>query len=371
VTAAPLIEPSGAIRGWLWHTMRPGDRVSAARTGSIFLMVAGVLLAARNLIAQALYGSPEPSGVPVSAAGFVIGTIVVPLVLVGAALILPRRRTVQSVLLGLPLPLASVTLICVLQIGFRDYSAGSQLYVVFVVVWSAYYMRPVACVITVAVTLVGAIIVALQRPGGLAYSGIVYLMVSIVLVAGMILRLRMDTEATEAQLERRLRTDALTGIATRQVLDGVGAARIAEARASGSTVALIVIDVDDFKSINDGDGHPAGDAVLRHLGEQLSAAAGPRDVATRWGGDEFALLLADATSRSAVEVAELLLEAVRRSPVALPDGEGTVGYTISMGVATTEDGTDDIESLYATADRALYRAKAAGRDRVATATATA
>ncbi len=356
-------ESPGGLRGVLWRTIRPQDRAEATRTGAIFLMVGGALLFLRNVVAYTLFGSTEPSGEPTSAAGFVIGTIVIPLVLIGGALILPRPAAVRSALLGVPLPVASVLLIVALQLGFRDYSAGSQLYVILVVVWAAYFLRPVACAITVAVTVVGAVVVASQRPGGLAFSGIAYLIVAIVILAGMILHLRMATEATEAALARRIGMDALTGLATRAVLDDLGARQIADATGAGRVVGLLVLDVDLFKQVNDTRGHTAGDAVLRHLAGELERHAGDGDVAARLGGDEFALLMADTSHDDALARADVLVEQIRSSDVRVGSGD-PISYTVSCGVAVTgPGGPADIEALYVAADASLYRAKVAGRDR--------
>src|SRR5581483_3312859 len=131
---------------------------------------------------------------------------------------------------------------------------------------------------------------------------------------------------------------------------------IARSDRTGEPLSLVLVDVDHFKSINDRFGHPAGDDVLRHVGAALATHAREVDLAARYGGEEFCVLLPSCPPADAMSVAGRLREAIAAYP-------GPVRVTASAGVATLPLDGRDAESLVAAADRALYRAKAAGRDR--------
>lgn len=133
---------------------------------------------------------------------------------------------------------------------------------------------------------------------------------------------------------------------------------------TGQPVTLLLIDADHFKGFNDRHGHLAGDMLLRVLARVLRDGLRPADLAARFGGEEFALMLADATAESATRVAERLRQAAAAIRIPAAGGGTLRGVTVSIGVAELKPG-DTLESLLATADAALYRAKDAGRDRVA------
>ncbi|MBF5081079.1 GGDEF domain-containing protein [Quadrisphaera sp. INWT6] len=113
-------------------------------------------------------------------------------------------------------------------------------------------------------------------------------------------------------------------------------------------------------------GHPVGDAALSHVGRLLVGAAGAEAVVSRLGGDELAVLLPGATPLTGLLCSERAVEAVRSTPLELPDG-GTLSLTVSIGVAHSPVDAPDVESLYRAADAALYEAKRGGRDQVAVA----
>jgi diguanylate cyclase (GGDEF)-like protein len=132
-----------------------------------------------------------------------------------------------------------------------------------------------------------------------------------------------------------------------------------------SALALLMIDVDHFKRINDTRGHIAGDAVLAEIAARLAAAVRNEDVVARFGGEEFAII-SRATSRAdAMSLAERLRKTIVARPVALEDG-ASIAVSVSIGVAAYPDiAVKEPDDLIVAADRALYRAKAGGRDRVA------
>lgn len=181
------------------------------------------------------------------------------------------------------------------------------------------------------------------------------------LTLALTLQLVADHDRVTAQLHALVRTDALTGLATRRVVDEALTALLAGEGATAGA-GLVLVDLDEFKAVNDAHGHPGGDAALQHVARVLTESVRPgQDVVSRLGGDEMAVLLPgcprEVLARKAVE----LVEAVRASPFVLPDGS-VAHLTISAGAAHAPSDAQDARSLYAAADRALYRSKADGRD---------
>ncbi len=161
------------------------------------------------------------------------------------------------------------------------------------------------------------------------------------------------------QVRRQAFHDGLTGLANRALLQDRIAHALARRARQGTTVALLFLDLDDFKTINDRFGHPAGDQVLIEIADRLRGCLRPNDTAARLGGDEFAVLLEDlAGTETAVEVAERLIEAIR-PPIHLGRSMGQVG--VSIGIATSLVGGGTTPDLLRNADFAMYRAKALGK----------
>jgi diguanylate cyclase (GGDEF)-like protein len=155
-------------------------------------------------------------------------------------------------------------------------------------------------------------------------------------------------------------TDALTRLANRRYFDEQLSVEIKRAKRYGSPLALLLIDVDRLKEINDQHGHEAGDAALRTVADALLASCRATDVAARWGGDEFMVLAPGVDAGGAVALARRIRETLRN----LPARSGASRPTVSVGVADLESTTDPTAaSLSAAADAALYEAKSAGRDR--------
>ncbi|MEZ5114960.1 MAG: GGDEF domain-containing protein [Candidatus Nanopelagicales bacterium] len=180
-----------------------------------------------------------------------------------------------------------------------------------------------------------------------------------------VVRLRdVDAEVLQVkELERRAGTDPLTGLDNRREalrrLEGM-----TNRRRSGRSTAVLFVDLDRLKEINDAHGHPAGDAVLEALAVRLGDHIRSSDMAARIGGDEFLLVLDGvSTLADAVDVAETIHRACAE-PVEVGGGVG-VAPTVSIGVALQAE-DEGPEDLLRRADQALYRAKVAGRDRVAT-----
>jgi diguanylate cyclase (GGDEF)-like protein len=152
--------------------------------------------------------------------------------------------------------------------------------------------------------------------------------------------------------------DPLTGIYNRRVLQDALTRELLRARREDGLLALTMLDIDDFKSINDGHGHDAGDEVLRRVAACGREVVRPGDTFARVGGEEFALLTPGAGAQEALLVAERLRLAVAALDV-LPDR----GVTVSAGLAAWPADAADGDALRRAADEALYRAKAAGKNR--------
>ncbi len=164
-----------------------------------------------------------------------------------------------------------------------------------------------------------------------------------------------ERASNDATLLRLAHQDSLTGLANRVVLQ----ARLADLAASPNVAALLMIDLDGFKFINDTLGHSAGDGVLREVSKRLAACAHPGDLCVRLGGDEFAVLLPRIADRAeALPYAQRIIAAV--SEPLLLDGR-TVNIGASIGIAIHPQDGADAEMLYASADLALYQAKNEGR----------
>jgi diguanylate cyclase (GGDEF)-like protein len=167
---------------------------------------------------------------------------------------------------------------------------------------------------------------------------------------------------SEREHRRLAATDALTGIANRRTVVERGAEELARARRHCVPLAVVMVDVDRFKRVNDTYGHATGDVVLRAVAEACRAKVRTEDCFGRLGGEEFAAILPATDLAGAAAVAEKLRRKLETTPIDL--GEGTwLGVTASFGVAELAPG-DDMDALIRRADAGLYQAKQAGRNRV-------
>jgi diguanylate cyclase (GGDEF)-like protein len=163
---------------------------------------------------------------------------------------------------------------------------------------------------------------------------------------------------------RRLATqDQLTGILNRREFDRIMEEEAERSQRFGQPLALVMVDIDHFKAVNDTHGHPAGDAVLKEVAKILTAQSRSVDRVARFGGEEFALILVKTDRAAAEEVAQRVVEAVAANPVVI-EGGASLMVTISAGVAVLPDDVSRIDVLLGAADRALYAAKRGGRNRV-------
>jgi diguanylate cyclase (GGDEF)-like protein len=180
------------------------------------------------------------------------------------------------------------------------------------------------------------------------------------------LRVAMSKERAELEQRRAALTDSLTGIANRRAFFDRGGVLLDGAMADRDSAALLLFDLDRFKEVNDTAGHQAGDRVLQAFCDLVAATLRPGDLFGRLGGEEFACLLASASMSQALNTAER----VRCDFAAMRWPGIDIDATVSVGVAMASDTNRDLPALLAIADRALYRAKTDGRNRVARAPLT-
>jgi diguanylate cyclase (GGDEF)-like protein len=164
----------------------------------------------------------------------------------------------------------------------------------------------------------------------------------------------------ERELLRLATTDPLTGLPNRRALFEALEAEVLRSRRYGHPLALLMIDVDGLREVNNARGHPAGDRLLAAVAAVLREGVREVDLPARYGGDEFAVLLPETPLPGAMVAAERLRAAVEAADL----GDGA-GLTLSLGVAAAPPLDRDVEGLLAEADAALYRAKNAGGNRVA------
>ena len=220
----------------------------------------------------------------------------------------------------------------------------------FVMIGTFWIMRAIAAVVlphsAVSIVLLNA-----------AYA--MTLLVAMFHVLGFVL---LINERTNADLRRLATTDELTEIFNRRTIEAMATHAVAYARRSKSPFAVMLLDVDAFKQVNDTYGHAAGDQVLRRLVTTLVGSIRQQDVAGRFGGEEFIVLLPGTPETEAERVADRVRNVIANTPIEI--GGRQLNITISAGVAGLDLKDDDARSLILRADRALYRAKAEGRNRV-------
>ena len=174
----------------------------------------------------------------------------------------------------------------------------------------------------------------------------------------------LDNARLHRIVEKQARIDGLTALANRRHFEDQLAAERARVERFGGPLAVVIADLDDFKDVNDRFGHPAGDVVLREFARTLEDGIRDIDLAARWGGEEFVLLLPGTDLAGAARVAERIREALARRIILSAEGEA-IAVTASFGVAGYPGGAP-ADQLLPTADAALYEAKRGGKNRVST-----
>ena len=169
------------------------------------------------------------------------------------------------------------------------------------------------------------------------------------------------------KLEYLARFDPLTGVANRRYFVEMVEAELARSSRYDKQLSILMVDIDQFKRVNDVHGHQAGDVILLALCETCKIVLRAFDIVGRWGGDEFAIVLPETPPAMALQVAERLRDAIENT--AVDSGmHSPLRFSVSIGCASRNARDDNLGALIGVADKALYDAKRTGRNRVCVAT---
>ncbi len=289
-------------------------------------------------------------GDPSFAIAPVFGAIAVTFVLVLVGPRLPRWGLA-------PLGPIGVVMIAYALVATPGAGDGAVLYI-WPVLWTTFFFGRRGAISIVALTGVAHAVTLLLLPAASSYPGRwVDVMISVSVVSVVILMLVHRNDLLLMRLTDEARTDALTGLLNRRGFDERASLELARARREDRPIAVVTFDIDHFKRINDEWGHEIGDRVLARIGGLLAGRCRDIDVAARFGGEEFVVLLPGCSSSDAEDFAERV-----RSAFAATDSTGLPTVRASAGVLAVV-APNSIEQLLQGADSALYRAKRAGRDR--------
>lgn len=179
-----------------------------------------------------------------------------------------------------------------------------------------------------------------------------------------LLRFKTELSAANERLHAQALTDALTGLPNRRLAMEKLDQEWKLIQRGNRPLSCLMVDVDHFKLINDKHGHQVGDVALKWVAECLRRAAGPNDVVSRYGGEEFLVICTDTPADKAYETAERIRLQVAGHGLKLRGGQ-ELSMTVSVGLATKTNAMQTLENLLSCADQNLYAAKAAGRNRIA------
>ncbi len=333
----------------------PRDRAAAARAGGRLTLVGAAITAVFALV------YPPAGGTSAQ-----ISALAVPAALVVFTVVLRRVSSGWPGIVWLLLPVLGLVAITSLDLVTRDGSAAGQVFLCYPTLYAASQLRRAGAVVAVATAIAAdAVVVVALLPPQPAVTDFCYVTATLLAMTMLLVRGAEAQEKLVDALRAQAAIDPLTGLVTRRVLDEAAQSAMRGA-AEGAGTAMVLMDVDRFKSINDTHGHPVGDAVLVHIAAILVANSRSNSVSCRMGGDELAILLPGCTSDSAVRRAQQFLDAIRSTPLELSDGT-LLAVSVSLGVAHMPSHAEGLLELYQAADEALYEAKRRGRGTVAVA----
>jgi diguanylate cyclase (GGDEF)-like protein len=334
-----------------------GSELAESRQWAIKKVAGGLMVAAAVLVLLItmlfdLRGEPYPPMTRIA------NYVLCPLVAASGLYLLRTRRRLPLWLAN-AIPSIAAILICLPTSPNQAADALSPLLLTWPVAFAAAVLSARVAWITAGVAAaVFAVLASVSR----GVDGLVLWIetaASLAVVCWMVVRVQNESLRLRETLASLARTDPLTGLLNRRGFDEALAREHARRLRGGPPCALLLVDIDHFKRVNDTWGHPAGDETLRRLGGLLSSTFRAGDIVGRIGGEEFAVLLVDCEPDEAAERARGLCDGVRTQA---RDWEHPI--TVSVGVAAGLERAQTPGELTASADAALYAAKAAGRDRV-------
>jgi diguanylate cyclase (GGDEF)-like protein len=357
-----LIEPSSAI-------VEPERRIQARLLMAMLLVLMSLGLLSLTLSLLGVYSQLDESKEMVSASRWI--TLAAVLIL---AVEYGLSRTVHF-------PLAAVLTVGTLLVAIFVVvitSPPNAQYLFFLVIGgliASILLSTRTTVIVFIVTFIGSMLLSAFVPGYSA-ANTIYAQFFIVAIGGLVVmaanlrqhyleQIEWQTQQlvqSEARLRELAILDPLTGLYNRRYLEETLSLEILRAGRKGYPIGIIMVDVDHFKRINDTHGHAAGDAVLILVGSFLRNQIRSSDVACRYGGEEFILILPEASREITQMRAESICKNVKQIPMQY-DGEPLEAVTLSLGVAGFPTHGPTIDAVLKAADAALYRAKRDGRDR--------
>jgi diguanylate cyclase (GGDEF)-like protein len=276
---------------------------------------------------------------------------------VGALLVLLRRRLPPVTLRGfVVVALGGISLSI---LAFDDPRSDNELFFLLPVFYAFWYFNLREAVACAALATIGYAIPASSVDSELELYRVLSFSAVLVIDGALVRLLAVRVRRLLGDLERAARTDPLTGLLNRRGFNEQTEQALARARRDGSSLALLVGDLDQFKLVNDRLGHPAGDGALQRTAALIDRNKRTGDIASRLGGDEFALLLVGSNREQATALARRL-----RADIEAEFAADRVSPTISLGVAAFPHDGDELESLLTAADRGSYAGKALGRNRV-------
>jgi len=260
-------------------------------------------------------------------------------------------------------PFLAIAALVLVDLATSDATVSAQVFFLFPTLYGASMLpRYGAAAVTAAAILGDVIVVFYNLPANLALIDAGYMAAALVATATLLVRSAESHAMLIDELGHRARIDPLTGLVGRRGFEEAAMTALST-HADEDGTALVLIDVDLFKSVNDEYGHPGGDEVLVQLAALLVGTARKGDVVCRLGGDELAVLLPGCSLDVANRRAEEMIVSVAGHGFALSLGS-IINVSVSAGLAHSPTNALDLNSLYRAADAALYEAKRAGRNRV-------
>ncbi|BCJ56550.1 hypothetical protein Asp14428_80250 [Actinoplanes sp. NBRC 14428] len=292
----------------------------------------------------------------------IVAVLVTALVVAVAGVVCLRRPESLPRSFWLFVPAITTVVITALNLATNDASTGAQFFYLWPILYAANFLRRRAIYLNLALVSVGdaAVVLTLLGPAR-GTADLVATVLAMSMTAVVVSSLRGRADRLRRVLERQANADALTGLANRRSFTEALTREGARVAASGGSLALVTVDLDHFKSINDTYGHTEGDRALQAVASAMRTVTGDTGVAARLGGDEFVMLLRTGR-RTAVTVAESLTRAVA-GITDLPGG----APSLSIGVAVLPGDAGTVDDLITASDAALYHAKTSGRGRISVA----